>query len=114
VGDWEFRAVRTTASTSGPAWKEAVASAVADASVVAGERGLDLQLSFVVASRRNWTMLWKPAIDALGPIFGLEHAAKPYSARDDRVVNLGLHRFVDDSIGNDAHLGIWWRPTTTS
>jgi hypothetical protein len=114
VGDWEFRAVRTTVSTSGPAWKEAVASAVADASVVAGDSGIDLQLSFVVASRRNWTMLWKPAIDSLGAIFGLAHAAKLSSARDDRVVSLGLHRFVDDSIGNDVHLGICWRPTTTS
>jgi hypothetical protein len=106
---WEMRSVRTTVSSAGLAWKEAVAAAVADAAMIPGEAGIELQLSFVVASGRNWTILWKPAIDSLGAIFGADNPAKPFNPRDDRIVSLGLHRFVDDSIGNDVHLSISWR-----
>ncbi len=110
-GDWDFREVRTTVSTEGLAWKEAIAAGVKDVSLIPGQGGIDLQISFVLASRRNWTTLWKPAIDSLGRIFGVEHPAKPYNARDDRIVNLALHRFDDDSLGNDIQLGIWSRAT---
>jgi hypothetical protein len=70
---------------------------------------LELQLALAVASRRNWAWLWKPAIDSLGAILGIENPRKPFSTRDDRIVRLALHRTIDDTLGNRVRVGVWWR-----
>jgi len=51
---------------------------------------LPLRIRFSVSSRRNWTTLWKPAIDALGPLLGMPVPARPFRPDDDRVVDLSL------------------------
>jgi hypothetical protein len=63
---------------------------------------------FTVARARNWSNLWKPAIDALGPMLGIPNPAKPFDPLDDRIVSLGLHRTVDDSVGWGVIVEAWW------
>jgi hypothetical protein len=46
--------------------------------------------------------LWKPTIDALGPILGYTPAAGPWSPLDGRIVDLGLHCRVDPLMANDV------------
>jgi hypothetical protein len=69
---------------------------------------VELLISWRVSSRRNWTTLWKPTIDAMGPILG---SAGPglFNPKDDRITSLALHRIVDDAVGNDIQLSMWWR-----
>lgn len=74
---------------------------------------LSLDLAFMVSSLRNWTTLWKPALDALGPLLGVPDPDRPWSPLDDRVVRLGLHR-TDGAVGHGAVVAVWWRPYSSS
>lgn len=55
---------------------------------------------------RNWTTLWKPIIDAFGPVLG-EDPLRPFHLRDDRIIRLGLHH-VSSSIRYDVVIDAWW------
>ena len=61
-----------------------------------------------VNARRNWSTLWKPAIDALGPLLGSPDPERPYRPHDDRIVSLALHRGLDESLGHDVVITAWW------
>jgi hypothetical protein len=50
--------------------------------------------------------LWKPTIDALGPILGYTPSAGPWSPLDGRIVDLGLHCRVNPPMGNDVIITI--------
>jgi hypothetical protein len=106
---WQFVSVTTTAPTSTAAWKHQIAAQIAAAATPAPDGPLELQVALAVASHRNWASLWKPAIDSLGAIIGVEDARRPFSTRDDRIVRLALHRTIDDSLANRVRVGIWWR-----
>ncbi|HAL25730.1 MAG TPA: hypothetical protein DCP25_03205 [Chloroflexi bacterium] len=109
LGAWSSARAETTASTSTVAWKRQIAEQIAPADRLAPDGPLEVQLAFAAAARRNWAWLWKPAIDALGAIVGVEDARRPFSTRDDRIVRLALHRTIDDALGNRVRVGVWWR-----
>ncbi len=69
---------------------------------------MTLCIRFGVSSQRNWSALWKPAIDALGPVLGIQDLIKPFRPDDDRIVDLALHRPIDDALGNDVDIEAWW------
>lgn len=102
--------VRTTAAASTRAWKEEVRAACQTASPrnLPTEGPIDLDLEFRVSPARNWSSLWKPAIDALGPLLGYRDPTRPFAPRDDRIVRLGLHRVLDPSLGWDIMVSAWW------
>jgi hypothetical protein len=111
VDDWLFARARTTAGVASKLWKEQVHDQIA--SVVAGLPQLvvtDLQVCFRVSPKINWANLWKPAIDALGPILG--EGSKQFHPNDDRILRLAVHRLVDAKLGNNVELGVWWRSST--
>lgn len=68
---------------------------------------IELQICFRVGSHRNWANLWKPAIDSLGPLIG--EGPRKFHPNDDRIVSLGLHKQVDDTIGHAVHVSVWYR-----
>lgn len=101
--------VRTTAAASTTAWKEQVRTACrAAAPRNLPTRAISLDLEFRLSPRRNWATLWKPAIDSLGPLLGEPDPRRPFMPNDDRVVQLGLHRSIDESLGWDIVVGVWW------
>ena len=105
---WAEVEARTTASATTTAWKEQVA-AQAGRQESAGRRGpMEVEVSFFVSPQRNWTTLWKPALDSLGGILGND-SDRRWRPRDDRIVHLGLHRFVVPDLGHDVRLLVWWR-----
>ena len=56
---------------------------------------------------RNWASLWKPLIDAFGPVLG-EDPDQPFHPHDDRIVSLGLHHTIDTGIAHDVIIDAWW------
>jgi len=112
VDRWSHAAARVTASSATTAWKQQLADALAaDPSVQVLPAGpVALHLGFRVSPQRNWATLWKPAVDALGGLLGLEDPARRFHPRDDRIVELGLQQVVDLSIGHAVDIDIWWRP----
>jgi hypothetical protein len=58
----------------------------------------------VIGSRcgpsRNWINLWKPTIDALGPLLG--EGDRMWNPRDGAIVDLALHLLVDSNLRWDV------------
>ena len=109
---WGVCAVTTTASADTRAFKEQVAAAVP--ALEAAEGALEVQISYRLSARRNWSTLWKPTIDALGGVLGIPDPARRFRPNDDRIVRLGLHRTIDESLGWNIAIGICWRRATNS
>ncbi|MFE9650135.1 hypothetical protein ACFYO0_39720 [Streptomyces sp. NPDC006365] len=107
--------VRTSVSATSAAWKEAIHQACRAAHPEPAPEGpLQVQLCFRVSAGRNWSTLWKPAIDALGPLLGMPDPDRPFRPSDDRIVDLALHRNVDDSLGHDVVIAVWCNRVTPS
>lgn len=103
--------VRVTGSSASSAWKQQIHDTCHDVSTSSLPPGaMRLCIRFGVSARRNWSTLWKPAIDALGPVLGTRDPAKPFRPDDDRIIDLELHRTVDDALGNDVDIEAWWSP----
>ena len=56
---------------------------------------------------RNWTNIWKPLIDAFGPVLG-ENPGQPFHPNDDRITSLGLHHDINTAIVHDVIITAWW------
>jgi hypothetical protein len=105
--------VRTTASATSIDWKEQVHDACRAATREPAPPGpVAVALRFTVSRRRNWTALWKPALQALGPILGVPDPAMPYRASAGRITSLALHRRWDDLVAHRVEVEVWWRPLT--
>lgn len=97
--------VTTMAAGDSKKYKEQVRDAVAGLDVL--EDGpVGLEIAFVVGPKRNWLNLWKPTIDALGPVLGSARPSKPWHPCDGRIVRLGLHNRVDPQLGNQVRIAL--------
>jgi hypothetical protein len=104
-------AVRTTASATSIDWKQQLHDACRVATPAPAPPGpVAVELRFTVSRRRNWTALWKPALQSLGPILGVPDPARPYRADAARVSHLSLHRTWDDQVGEQVGVEVWWHP----
>jgi hypothetical protein len=107
--------VRTEVSAQTKAWKQKIFDACATARTSLPADGpVGLDICYRVSARRNWSTLWKPSIDALGPVLGMSDPGKhPFRPDDDRIVYLGLHREIDDSLRNAIELSFYWHSIST-
>lgn len=104
--------LRTTVSATSKAWKEQVRDACAAAAPGDPLMGaLSVDSEFCLSPTRNWSTTWKPAIDSLGPVLGVPDPKLPFKPDDDRIVRLGLHRTLDQSLGWDIDIAVWWATT---
>jgi hypothetical protein len=78
--------------------------AVQAATIDPGPAGLTIAVT--TGPGRNWASLWKPLIDAFGPVLGED--PRPFHPHDDRIVSLGLHHTIDTSISHDVIIDAWW------
>jgi hypothetical protein len=98
---------RMTGSYERRQWKQQLHDRLAAqaATIDPGPAGLTIALT--TGPGRNWASLWKPLIDALGPVLG-EDPAQPFHPHDDRIVSLGLHHTIDTGIAHDVIIDAWW------
>jgi hypothetical protein len=105
---WPMFSARLTGSYERKSWKQHLHDQLAQAGVTAVRPGpAALEISVTTGAGRNWTSLWKPLIDAFGPVLG-EDPAQPFHPRDDRTTSLGLHHHVTSGIGHDVVIDAWW------
>lgn len=91
-------------------WKERIRSALASNSPTPVPPGpARVRLAWRCSANRNWCSLWKPTGDAMGPVLGLANPQRPYHLDDDRIVDLEFHRNVDNGLGHNVEVGMWWR-----
>jgi hypothetical protein len=88
-------------------WKQELHDrlAVQAATIDPGPVGLTIALT--TGPGRNWASLWKPLIDAFGPVLG-EDPARPFRPHDDRIVSLALHHTIDPGIARDVIIDARW------
>jgi hypothetical protein len=97
--------VETSVSYEKAAYKEAIRDQLTAARRLP-DGAVALQLAFVVGPGRAWANLWKPTIDALGPILGRDENAQEWNIRDGRITALGLHCTIDPDHGQDVGIAI--------
>lgn len=85
-----------TASYSKPGglYKRQVREAVADLPELP-PGPVRFELAFVVGHTMNYLNLWKPTIDALGPLLGSDSSGREWSPDDGRITELGMHVSVN-------------------
>ena len=98
---------RMAGSYKRTAWKQNLHDRLAAqaAAIDPGPAGLNIALT--TGPGRNWASLWKPLIDAFGPVLG-DDPSRPFCPRDDRIVSLGLHHTIDTGITGDVIIDAWW------
>ena len=91
-----------------PEWKATLRERLLQVQYAAPEEGaVGLTIGITTGPGRNWTNIWKPLIDAFGPVLG-ENPERPFHPNDDRVTSLGLHHNVNTAIGHDVIITAWW------
>jgi hypothetical protein len=86
-------------------YKIAVRDALAGLSPLP-EGPVRVELAYAVGPGRNWLLLWKPTIDALGTILGHDPGATEWNARDGRITQLVLHCETDSNRKWDLGIAI--------
>jgi hypothetical protein len=102
--------VRLTAPATSIDWKQQLHDACGAVVVAAPPGPVAVQLRFTLSRRRDWTALWLPAVQSLGAVLGVPDPTRPYLAATDRVTCLALHRRLDDGLGPDVDVELWWWP----
>lgn len=107
---WSTFTLNAGRGASSKLWKERIRSALEANNITVIPPGpARVRLAWKCASRRNWSTLWKPTGDSMGPVLGVANPLRPYHLDDDRIVDLELHRNIADEVGHDVEVGMWWR-----
>lgn len=98
--------VHTTASAGTTAYKQQIHDQLVAAGATAALPGTALRatIGFRHSPARNWLNLWKPTLDALGPLIG--EGPRPWHPRDGAIVELALHSTVDAAVGWDVEIRV--------
>jgi hypothetical protein len=108
--EWSHFSFDAGQGTSRPEWKEGIRKSLASSCPSPLPPGpVKVRLAWRCSERRNWCSLWKPTGDAMGPVLGCEDSRRPYHVNDDRIVELEFHRNIDDQLGHDVVVGMWWQ-----
>ena len=88
-------------------WKQELRDRLAVQAATIGPGPAGLNIALTTGPGRNWASLWKPLIDAFGPVLG-EDPARPFHPHDDRIVSLGLHHSIGTGLAHDVIIDAWW------
>ena len=98
---------RMTGSYERKQWKQTLHNRLAEQAATIDPGPLGLKIALRTGPGRNWASLWKPLIDAFGPVLG-EDPTRPFHPHDDRVISLSLHHTIDTDIAHDVIIDAWW------
>lgn len=102
---------RMTGSYERTEWKAALRQRLLQAGVTQAPPGpVAMQIAITTGPSRAWPNLWKPLLDAFGPVLG-EDPALPFHPHDDRITELGLHHDLQPDLGYDVLIQAWWNST---
>jgi hypothetical protein len=88
-------------------WKQELHDRIAEQAATVDPGPVALTIALTAGRGRDWAGLWKPLIDAFGPVLG-EDPARRFHPDDDRIVSLGLHHTIGTGIAHDVIIDAWW------
>jgi len=98
---------RMTGSYERPEWKQKLHDRLAVQAATIDPGPVGLAIALTTGPERNWASLWKPLIDAFGPVLG-EDPTRPFHPHDDRIVSLALHHSIDPGTAHDVIIDARW------
>ena len=98
---------RMTGSYGRREWRQQLHDRLAVQAPTIDPGPVGLRIAVTTGAGRNWANLWKPLIDAFGPVLG-EDPTRPFCPHDHRIVRLDLHHTVDNGIAHDVIVHAWW------
>jgi hypothetical protein len=98
---------RIAGSAERQQWKQQLHDRLAGQAAIIDPGPVGLNIALTAGPGRNWASLWKPFLDAFGPVLG-EDPTRPFRPHNDRIVSLGLHHTIDTSIAHDVIINAWW------
>jgi hypothetical protein len=98
---------RMTGSYERRQWKQKLHDRLAVQSAAIDPGPVALAIALTTGPDRNWASLWKPLIDAFGPVLG-EDPGRPFHPHDDRIVSLALHHTIAPGIAHDVIIDARW------
>lgn len=102
--------MRAVGSSTRPEWKANIRGQLLAAGVRVVEPGpVAIGIAVTTGGSRNWANLWKPLLDAFGPVLG-EPGTNPFHPQDDRITDLALYHDIDTNLGHDVINTAWWNP----
>lgn len=110
TGGWSHLSIKAGSGPDKSSWKERIREGlIANKMLPSPDGPMQVRLAWRCSEQRNWSALWKPTGDAMGPVLGVTNPVKPFDPLDDRIVDLELHVNRDNAVGHDVIVGIWWR-----
>ncbi len=96
--------LRTTASAGTVAYKQQIHDQLVGSGATDRPPGTALSavICFTHGPGRNWLNLWKPTLDAFGPLLG--ECTRPWNPRDGTIVELTLNSTIDPALGWDIEI----------
>jgi hypothetical protein len=88
-------------------WKQQLHDRLAVQAATIDPGPVGLKIALTTGPGRNWSSLWKPLIDAFGPVLG-EDPTRPFHPHDDRIISLDLHHTIGTGIAHDVIIDAWW------
>jgi len=107
AGDTPQFSTQLAGSYERRSWQQTLHDRLAGQAVTIGPGPVRVEIALTTGPGRNWAGLWKPLIDAFGPVLG-EDPTRPFHPHDDRIVSLGLHHTIDTGITHDVIIDAWW------
>jgi hypothetical protein len=103
---------RMTGSYARTEWKAALRQRLLQARATPAPPGpVTMHITITTGPGRSWPNLWKPLLDAFGPVLG-EDPAQPFHPHDDRITELGLHHNTRPDLGHDVLIEAWWNTSS--
>jgi hypothetical protein len=88
-------------------WKQTLRDRLTVQAATIDPGPVGLAIALTTGPGRNWARLWKPLIDAFGPVLG-EDRTRAFHPHDDRIVSLDLHHTINTGIAHDVIIDAWW------
>ncbi len=98
---------RIAGSAERQQWKQQLHDRLGGQAAAIDPGPVGLTIALTTGPGRNWPGLWKPLMDAFGPVLG-EDPTRPFHPHDGRIVSLGLHHTIDNAIAHDVIIDAWW------
>ena len=99
---------RMSGSYARTEWKAALRQRLLQAAVNPAPPGpVAIHVVITTGPGRTWPNLWKPLLDAFGPVLG-DDPTLPFHPHDDRITLLGLHHNIRADLAHDVIVEAWW------
>ena len=108
-GAWHYFGCRAGKGYTNKSWKQNLHDRLLSETPSPLPTGkVAVRMAWRCTPNRNWTALWKPTGDAMGPALGYASENTLFNPRDDRITYLEYHLNAEVTQGYDVDVGMWW------